>query len=157
MQELMRVKEVRNKRLRSLLIAVAVKLESLLPNFLSGAQTLKPTLTPIGLRIDTTFQIKESGPTVFRFTYHLDQRIFEGWCLAHKWLIDGGPFTCTNMGIEFVVPFGASKWHQSGTYLTDGNDKDSSQVWLKLLDHDVTFVVHREITELREWEVYLEA
>lgn len=157
MQETMLVKEVRSKKLRSLLILVAEKLEPQIPIFLSGARILKPTLTPIGLRIDVTWQIKESGPTVFRFRYHLDQRTFEGWCLAHKWLLDGGPFSCVNMGIDFVVPFGAQKWKQSGMYFTDGHKASDSQVWLKLLDKDITFVVHREITERREWEVYLEA
>jgi hypothetical protein len=68
-----------------------------------------------------------------------------------------GPLMITVKGININIPFGPSSWEQSGFYIQDGKGSESKEVWLKLGERDVSFVVHREITEQKEWEVFLES
>lgn len=100
--------------------------------------------------------MKEGGPSIFRFEYSINKKIFQAWCIANKGLMED-TLTFAMKGIQFVIPFGPTSWEQTGTYILDGKGGDAKQVWLKLLEKPAVFIVHREITELKEWEIYLEA
>jgi hypothetical protein len=147
---------VRDLKLRSLLIRVTEGLERRMESFLNGALRMQKTLTPIGLEIQISWKMKEAGPILFRFEYSLNKKIFQAWCIANKGLMEDA-LTFSMKGVQFVIPFGPQSWEQTGTYILDGKGKDAKEVWLKMLNHPIVFIVHREITELKEWEVYLEA
>ena len=57
-------------------------------------------------------------------------------------------------GIDICVPFG--KWRQSGFSIQNGREEQFKEVWIHLLKRDAKFIVHREVTQQKEWEIFLE-
>ena len=62
----------------------------------------------------------------------------------------------TVKGIDVCLPPGPNPWNRVGFSIRSGEGKDTKETWVRLLKGDATFVIHREVTQQREWEVFLE-
>lgn len=149
--ELKRIAQISDPILRSVLISTAENVEiGLKSGKINPTMTIGHTL-PYGLRIDIDVkQSVDDKPIIFIFTYKLDQLQMKQWLIENPILCEG-PLSFTAKGIEVVIPQGAEKLDKSGFSI---DNREGDRDWLPLLEHPVSFTVHRNLFGGKEWECF---
>lgn len=152
---------VQDEYLRNTLVTAAEKIEKLLSTNAIILETPLVTNTPIGLRIDVTLEQKnENGPLIIKFVYMMDTLKFKEWVKSHTHLMEGYAAMFSVKGINIWCAGKASNtngqvdWEQSAFCIGD-KDQHGNSIYLKLLQKEVTFVVHRNPISKKEWNVFL--
>lgn len=145
---------VMDKRMRATLIAVAENIENLLKDGKISEQTPMNTNTIFGLSVNVKLQVREEKPPVMTFTYSMNKEIWKKWLSENPQLTEG-PLAFTCKGIEIVIPCDNGKAEVESTGFSI-DDAEGERIWLRLLEKDVKFLVHRDIFKGKEWEIFLE-
>ena len=146
---------VRDPRIRAWLIAAAEAAELLILSEKISERTQLRTLTPIGMEISITWKRRTETLTIFQFHFHLNLLALEQWCRANTWMLED-TLLLTIKGIDVCLPEGPNPWNRVGFSIRAGEGHAMKEVWVRIEKKDVTFIVHREVTQQREWEIFLE-
>lgn len=147
---------VRDPRIRAWLIASAQNLEKLILAGKISETTQIRSLTQIGIEISATWKKKAENIFVFRYRYHLNLSKLEQWCRENAWMLEDS-LTFSIKGVDVCIPPGPNPWNRAGFSIRSSVENDMKEVWLRLMKKDAEFIVHREVTQQREWEVFFES
>lgn len=145
------MKEIKNKLLRGTMISAAEKVENMLSTQQITMETPLKTVTQFGLRIDITLnKPSEKSPMIYTFHYMLNTIKFKEWLESNKDLCHDY-MAITSYGIK-VIAIGADKWDKTSFSF----DEDGNEIFLRLLDTETVFHVHRDLFNKVEWQVFME-
>jgi hypothetical protein len=120
---------------------------------ISKTTKIKPTVTDIGLRIDSVIEFQEDEfPDIFRFDFMLDTNMWIDY-VANERKLKHGEMVFYDMGVRFILQEGQDKWDKAGFSIEDGH---GGWLDLPLLYRSTSFIAHRDIPYKKEWVVQVE-
>lgn len=155
--DLITPRNVEDDHLRNILITASEKMEELLKNEKILLNTPIKTKNPLGIIVEARAdKPKENKPTIFQFDYSIDTDILKQWLEEHSYL--EGPMSFKTRGITFIYPEKKVEWqkYHKVECIIDSHptpENKSGKIFIDIFIKGVSFVVHRDVFNDREWIV----